>query len=269
MQKLVCYMSSTHMHCKEDWIACIEHAKEMGFDGVELFDGEGNVNLTEMTEERCMAVAQRAEELGMRISAHPWVKWDTLPEEELIERYRALIGRCLRMGMKEINMHLHFLANRQQGMRRVYAATDPCLDMLKEANAVLLYENVPDLGFRAMGSEAMDFDQLFHYYGPESPIMMNIDTGHAHIMHQAAPLSEDYGSRWVYTHIDDNDGLVDLHVAPGAGTVDFDAFAQKAKQNGYRGVLMMEYHEEGLAEGMPVLVAAYARAGYALPEIRK
>lgn len=268
VQKLICYMSSTHMHCKDDWIRCIENAKEMGFDGVELFAGEGSVNFVDMDEERCMAIARRAEELGMRISAHPWIEWVDLPEEELLSRYRAMIECCIRMGMKEINMHLHFLSDRKKGMDRVFAATDPCLEMLKEAGATLLYENVPDLGIRALGSEVMDFDRLFRYYGPEAPIRMNIDTGHAHIMHQTAPLSEDYGDRWVYTHIDDNDGLVDLHVAPGAGAVDFEAFARAARENGYGGILMMEYHETGLAEGMPVLASAYAKHGYSLPEIR-
>ena len=268
VQKLLCYMSSTHMRCKDDWIACIERAKEMGFDGMELFAGEGKVNFAEMPEERCMTIARRAKELNVLISAHPWVNWDSLPEDELIMRYRVLIERCIRMGIKEINMHLHFLANRRQGMQRVFAATDPCLDMLKDAGVTLLYENVPDLGFRAMGSEAMDFDKLFCRYNSDAPVKLNIDTGHAHIMHQLAPLCEDYSDRWVYTHIDDNDGLTDIHVAPGVGTVDFNAVARAARSANYSGILMMEYHEDGLAAGMPVLTSAYEKAGYTLSEIR-
>ena len=119
-----------------------------------------------------------------------------------------------------------------------------------------------------MGSELMDFDKLFRHYGSDTPIKLNIDTGHAHIMHQIIPLSEDYGDRWGYTHIDDNDGLKDIHVAPGGGTVDFESVAQAARRSNYSGILMMEYHEDGLSKGMQVLSAAYAKAEYQLKEIR-
>lgn len=268
MQKLICYMSSTHMDSKDDWIACLSRAKRMGFEGVELFGGEGNLNFADMSEERCMAIARHAKELDMRISAHPWLSWETLPEEMLISRYRALIARCIRMEMQEINMHMHFLANRKQGMQRVFTATDACLDMLGKANVLLLYENVPEHGLRELGSEMMDFEKLFQHYDPEAPVMMNIDSGHAHIMHQINPLIEDYGDRWRYTHINDNDGLRDLHVEPGAGTLDFAAFAQASAEANYDGILMIEYHETRIAAGMPVLNDAYGKACYALTSIQ-
>ena len=268
MKRLACYMSSTHMNCKDNWIDCIDRAKEMGFDGVELFSDENGVNLVDMSEDRCMKIARHAKSAGMRISAHPWVFWEHLPEDELISRYRALIERCIRMDMKEINMHLAFLANRGQGMQRVFAATDACIDLLKASGTILLYENIPEHGLRELGSETIDFDRLFAHYGPESNVMLNIDSGHAHIMHQLAPLAEDYGSRWCYTHIDDNDGLSDLHTAPGAGTMDFAALARAARNADYSGVVMMEYHENVLKDGMPVLEKAYADAGYALANIR-
>ena len=266
MKKLDCYMSSTHMACKDDWIACLEQAKRMGFAGVELFGGEGGVPFEDMSEDRCAEIARRAAELGIAISAHPWVNWERLPEDELISRYRALIDRCIRMGMKEINMHLHFLADRDQGMPRVFAATDPCIGLLEKAGVTLLYENVPEHGRRELGSEVKDFAELFAHYGPETPVMLNIDSGHAHIMGQTDALAA-FGPRWRYTHINDNDGLSDLHVAPGAGTLGFVAFAQAAKQADYTGPLMMEYSSAALAAGMPVLAKAYAKAGYALTPV--
>ncbi len=266
MKKLDCYMSSTHMACKDNWIACLEQAKKMGFTGVELFGGEGDVAFEDMSEDRCAAIARKAAELNIGISAHPWVNWEDLPEDELIARYRALIERCIRMGMKEINMHLHFLATREQGMQRVFAATDPCIEMLEKAGVMLMYENVPEHGHRELGAEAEDFAELFAHYGPETPVMLNIDSGHAHIMEQIGSLAA-FGPRWRYTHINDNDGKSDLHVAPGAGTLDFAAFAQVAKQADYTGPLMMEYAQSALAAGMPVLEKAYSAAGYELSPI--
>ena len=269
MKKLPCYMSSTHMNSHNDWIACIEQAKAMGFDGVELFSGENGVNFADMPEERCMEIARRAQELNVRISAHPWVNWEHLPEDELIVRYRELIACCIRMGMTEINMHMHFLATREQGMQRIFAATDPCIESLKKANAILLYEDVPEHGARELGSDAADFDQLFAHYAPDSNVMMNIDSGHAHIMGHLDHLVRKHGSRWRYTHIDDNDGVNDLHVAPGTGSIDFAAFAQAAQNANYSGVPMMEYHENHLSTGMPVLEQAYSTASYTLSNIQK
>lgn len=267
MQKLTCYMSSAHMACSRDWAACIEGAKRMGFDGVELFGDEDGVDLCDLPAERCQALARRARELDVRISVHPWVSWEQLPEEELFVRCERMADQCIALGAREINMHLHFLATRKDGMNRVLAATDRLLDKLTRAGVLLLYENVPEHGHRELGSEVDDFARLFSHYGPDSGVMLNIDSGHAHIMHQMAPLTEEFGSRWRYTHINDNDRLGDLHVAPGAGTLDFAAFAQAARQAGYVGPLMMEYHERGLAQGMPVLRQAYAEAGYVLTDI--
>ena len=108
MERLLCYMSSAHMHCREDWIACME----------------------------------------------------------LEGRFRELIARCMSMGIREVNMHLHFLANRAQGMARALNATDACMDLMEQADLLLLYENVPEHGNRELGSEIADFDSLFRHYGP-------------------------------------------------------------------------------------------------------
>lgn len=264
MQKLECYMSSIHMNHKDDWIQCIRDAKQLGFAGVELFGGEGDTPFETMSEARCMEIARFAEETGIRLSAHPWINWAQLPEAEMIARFRAMVARYIRMGMKEINMHLHFLTDRAQGMGRLFAATDACIDMLQQAGVTLLYENVPEQGHREPGAEVADFTELFAHYGPETPVMLNIDSGHAHIMNQITALAEPFAGRWRYTHINDNDSTGDQHVAPGAGTLDFTAFAQAAAKAGYKGPLMMEYAESALAAGMPVLKEAYARAGYTL-----
>lgn len=267
MERLLCYMSSAHMHCREDWIACLDHAKRMGFDGVELFSEENGVNFADMPEARCMEIARHAKSLGIRIAAHPWVQWDCLPDGELEGRFRGLIARCIRMGIREVNMHLHFLANRAQGMARALNATDACMDLMEQADLLLLYENVPEHGNRELGSEIADFDSLFRHYGPGSKVMMNVDTGHAHIMHQIAPLCEDFGAYWKYTHINDNDGLNDLHLAPGCGTLDIDAVAHAARRANYTGILTMEYGETGLSTGVPVTADAYGRAGYELARL--
>ena len=142
------------MHCREDWIACLDHAND-GFDGVELFSEE-----TASTSPICLkrgAWRSRGTRIaGIESRPTHGYKWDCLPDDELEGRFRELIARCMRMGIREVNMHLHFLANRAQGMARALNATDACMDLMEQADLLLLYENVPEHGNRELGSEIAD-----------------------------------------------------------------------------------------------------------------
>lgn len=266
MKKLDCYMSSCHTICRKDWTACIDWVRAAGFSGLELFDEE-NENFSTMSPERAAELGQQAKEAGVVLSAHPWINWAELPEEEMIARCRRVVSCCAQMGVTYLNMHLNFVSDRKQGMQRLFRATDACLQQIADAGMTLLYENVPEYGKRELGSEAADFDALFRYYPADVPVGMNIDTGHAHIMHHLMPLAQEHGDRWVYTHINDNDQLKDHHYAPGDGTLDFSLVAGLAEKIGYTGPLLMEYNQRGLASGMAELERTYGAVGYALDRI--
>ena len=268
MQKLAFYISSAHMFSKGDWLACIDEAADMGFTGVELFGGEGDVDFLSMAEPRLEEIARRSGERGVRLSLHPWVDWRAFSEDDLRKRYLSLLDRCVRAGIGEVNMHMGFLAARRAGMRRVLDVTAECLPVLERYGITLYYENVADHGIRELGSELWDFEALFSRFPPESGVMLNIDSGHAHIMHQIDSLAEAFASRWKYTHINDNAGLLDQHLAPGDGTLDFAHFAQKAAEADYAGPLMMEYHQRGLPGAMDALYAAYEGAGYTADRLK-
>lgn len=268
MNKLDCYMGSSHLDCCDNWIDCLDWAAKAGFSGVEFFHCEGKVAFEDLPDERCAQIAAHAKNLGLDIVAHPWVDWAQLPEKELADAYQRLVRRCASMGMRYINMHLNFLSDRRQGMSRLFRATDACLQILADANLTLLYENVPAYGAGDLGSEVHDFEELFEYYPIEAPVKMNIDTGHANIMHSMQPLAENFGDRWVYTHINDNNQLKDEHVAPAQGVMDFEIVASLAKQAGYTGPLLMEYNQHRLEVGMAELNRTYGAEGYILDEVR-
>lgn len=266
MTKLDCYMSSCHLLCRYDWMKCLEWVHQAGFTGMECFD-ELNENILFMTPERMEAIHRKAEALNVKLSAHPWVSWAEMPMEKMVCAYHTTVENCAKMGVSILNMHLNFIANRQQGMNRIFEVTDAVLPLLKKHGIMLLYENVPEYGKREPGSEVGDFEKLFIRYGEDTPVMMNIDVGHAHIMHQLLPLAEEFGSRWRYTHINDNNQLKDEHFGPGMGTADWERCAQLASEIGYHGPLMMEYNQRYLAHSMPVLSHAYQKAGFQLDEI--
>lgn len=260
-------MSSCHLLCHSDWMDCLDWVHQAGFTGMECFD-EKNDNILTMSPQRLEQIRLRAAKLGVALSAHPWVDWTGLPQDEMVKTYCDVVERCARMGVKILNMHLNFVATRQQGMNRLFEATDTILPLLNRHGIMLLYENVPEYGKRELGSEVGDFEKLFAHYGADTPVMMNIDVGHAHIMHQLLPLAEEFGDRWRYTHINDNNQLKDQHLGPGLGTADWEGCALIAAKVGYNAPLMMEYNQKYLPESMPVLARAYGAAGYQLDEIR-
>ena len=267
MQKLDCYMSSSHLRCHNDWLECLNWSKCTGFSGVEFFYRDAHGAFEELSDERCTDIAAHARKLGMKIVAHPWFDWTALPEDKLIDAYKRLIQRCADMGMPYVNMHMSFISNRRQGMTRLLDATDAVLSILEKAHMTLLYENIPEYGNRDLGSEAQDFDALFKHYSADIPVKMNIDTGHAHIMHNLQVLAEDFGDRWAYTHINDNNQLKDLHIAPAQGSMNFETVAKLAKNIGYSGPLLMEYNQAGLSIGMAELERTYGAEGYILDQI--
>lgn len=262
--KLKKYMSSCHLYAKDDWLECVKWAEKNEFDGIELFGSERGVPFQEMAEAGLSEIAAYAAGHNIELSLHPWIDWTHLSEEALFEIYTAYAKRCARMGMKYMNMHMQFVTTRETGMDRLFRATDKVLPILKKAGIVLLYENVPPHGIRELGSEPGDFDALFDYYKNEPFVQMNIDTGHAHITDTMECLSVRHANRWAYTHINDNFGVKDDHVAPGDGTMDFSSVAKSACEAGYSGPLMMEYHEKGLEKGMNVLKEAYLKHGFEL-----
>ncbi|MEG0742045.1 MAG: TIM barrel protein [Clostridia bacterium] len=267
MTSLKLYMSSTHMPQQANWLDCVASAAEMGFDGLELFGTEYEQPEL-MSTERLDALAKAAQAKKLVLSAHPWIEWGDLPEEELARRLTKLMADCARLGQREIVLHMDFLAHREAGMARVFRMIDPLCPFLSREGMTILLENVPAHDMRELGSEVGDFDALFAHYEAGAPVQMNIDVGHAHIMGTLAELAHSHGTRWRYTHIDDNAGVEDSHFAPGKGSIHWLDVAKCAGAVGYTGPLMMEYASRELHIGMPVLTEAYAAHGMALHAIR-
>lgn len=70
---------------------------------------------------------------------------------------------------------------------------------------------------------------------------INLDTGHAWAAKENLPLlPSKLGSRLVGLHLKDNDGNVNLPLAPGKGTIPWPAFLTALRESGYAGSLDVE-----------------------------
>lgn len=68
-----------------------------------------------------------------------------------------------------------------------------------------------------------------------------IDTAHLHYSREIVPLSiEKLANRIWHVHLSDNDGKELRHLAPGSGTIDWDAVFLVLKKNGFHGHLVID-----------------------------
>lgn len=72
-----------------------------------------------------------------------------------------------------------------------------------------------------------------------------LDFGHAHLMGGVADAIETMGDVLIATHVHDNHGVGDEHLAPFDGTIDWPAAVMGLQKVGYDGVLMLEAAARG------------------------
>jgi len=72
---------------------------------------------------------------------------------------------------------------------------------------------------------------------------INYDCGHANLTADPLTVLQQAGSRIVSTHIHDNSGADDEHLAPGFGRIDMDAVCRGLATVGYRGEFVLELME--------------------------
>ncbi len=83
--------------------------------------------------------------------------------------------------------------------------------------------------------------QLFSLLRPIDNLGYNFDTGHAHAFRdvlEAIPAR--LGDRLLGTHLCDNDGMINLSLTPGEGTIDWQQVFHSLQSNGYHGSLDLE-----------------------------
>lgn len=89
-----------------------------------------------------------------------------------------------------------------------------------------------------------------------------LDTSHANIVGNLYSLLEKYGDRIIATHISDNKGLLDDHMLPFEGTLDWNKFTQHFAKIPYKEkfLLEVEMRESSFKEPQVFLKEAYRRA---------
>ena len=133
----------------------------------------------------------------------------------------------------------------------ISAIAETCADL----GVRLAVENLPPGYLTSSSSELMSVVEQF----PPDIVGVCVDTGHANLTGEGVALIERCSDRIVTTHLHDNDGTGDSHLAPGFGTIDWDAVGAALALSAYDGPLMFEVGGPGTREEALMHLPAAAR----------
>jgi len=150
-----------------------------------------------------------------------------------IDWLSAAAGRCL-------VVHPGGLSSPSDAERRQEALASGLVALARHAEGtevIVCVENMPP-GVHP-GSRMNDLFHLVNRLG-HAGIALALDTGHAHIAAQVETETLAAGSLLRTTHVHDNDGRQDSHLAPRSGTIDWEAWARSLDRIDYDGPIMLE-----------------------------
>ena len=110
-------------------------------------------------------------------------------------------------------------------------------DSTRASGVLVCVENMPP-GVYPGSRMAELFTLLAELGRPE--LALALDTGHAHMSVDVATETRAAGTLLRTTHVHDNNGRQDVHLPPGHGSIDWDAWARALDEVGYDGPVMLE-----------------------------
>ena len=127
---------------------------------------------------------------------------------------------------------------------------DELMPALEKYQVLIAVENMQNDNFELIGRVIHDFPA--EYFG------ITYDSGHGNIApdHGREQIGK-YKDRLEVLHLNDNDGISDLHMLPGTGTVDWESMAEL--------IASSRYAETG--RPMSFELSMMRRSGYAVPEL--
>jgi sugar phosphate isomerase/epimerase len=142
-------------------------------------------------------------------------------------------GSCLVIHPGGLSDRTDFEARREALRRGLVALADHA----RGTGVTLCVENMP-LGVFP-GSRMADLAAIVEGLDRQE-VALALDTGHANI--SATPVAETLAAgKWLRTtHVHDNDGRQDIHLPPGQGNVDWDAWVEALDAIDYRGPIVLE-----------------------------
>ena len=236
----------------------IKHLANIGFNVIDInfchAIQKDNMLQQDDWEARVEQLAEYAQELGVTFNQSHMPFYNMLdPNFAKKELFDEMIRRSIiasgKLGVPWIASHCgtnqsagNIVAASHEGTKRFY---QPFIELAQQHNTGLLFENMANFGHRKVFSA--DVDELVNLVDDFARDHDNVgilwDFGHANIAKadQVASL-EFIGERLKGVHVQDSYAVVDDHLAPYLGTIDWAAIMPTFKRIGYQGDFTYEIH---------------------------
>ena len=182
---------------------------------------------------------------GIGVDLHAWDNLAAHPAADGITAMRQNLDICTKMGAAHLVVHLGANPSREQGIATVTEICQAVAPLYEEAGVTICLENhyLFDYGGKnEIGGEPADFLPIFS--AVESPaVRFCHDYGHSHMSKNTTAFIDELAPYLVYTHIADNLGEHDDHLAFEEGTVDWEKEIAHTLSVGLRGPFVIEFPE--------------------------
>jgi len=193
--------------------------------------------------EDCELAGRIADEYGVMTSLHAWSDWVALDATEAMADARASIGMMKAIRADTLVMHGGVWPNHKEGIARSIRIFKEAAGLFADAGKMLLVEN--HYSFEAhneLGGTPGDMLEILNAVDSES-VRFCLDYGHSHMNGNTMEFIEKLAPWLHYTHIADNHGEKDEHLAMGMGTVDWEESFRATRDSGFPGNFTIEFPE--------------------------
>ncbi len=210
---------------------------EFGIDAIEF-------STNRLDGDDYAACRRLAADRGMTVDLHAW---DNLAADAAagVEAMQRTLDQCAAAGVRHLIVHLGSHPDRRAGIDNVIAVCADAAPAYEQANVVICVENHYLFDYKDLheiGGEPSDFHALFA--AVSSPALrFNLDYGHSHMSGNTDAFIDELKDFLAYTHIADNLGEHDDHLAWRDGTVPWESVLRRTLATGFRGPFVIEFPE--------------------------
>lgn len=190
-------------------------------------------------------VGRLAEATGKLTSLHAWTDLAQLDLAEGVGECRQLLHKCRQMAATHLILHCGTHPQRAVGLDQVAAIVGKVAAEYEHAGVQLCLENHYPYTYRQHCELGGDPSDVLHVLRQvKSPgVRFCLDYGHSNMAGNTLEFIQWLSPYLAYTHIADNLGDHDDHLAPGEGTVNWPEVLAQTLRAGFRGPYVIEFPE--------------------------
>ena len=217
---------------------------ELGLDGVEWSFHFG-ADFKHISEKHYDDVLRLSKTSSLKQSAHVWADLAADGVEEATRKLRDWLGAAQKLALDYLIIHGGTHDDRDLGIEITAQTLSNVADAYEAAGVTICLENHYAYDYNhchELFSTPGEFLRVFE--AVDSPaVRFCLDYGHSNMTGNTAELLEHLGPYLAYTHIADNMGEHDDHLAYREGTVDWEREMCHTLSVGFRGPFVIEYPE--------------------------